>query len=120
MADEWYAFVININNQARQLSLFVYNRAEQSGAINPDRTAELELAFQETRTVDQSSLANDHAWKLIACQLDFTNMRLWNRPIEEELQDLILSQYVVKDTHLTEMIDNASPELLVPRVTNPR
>lgn len=120
VADEWYAFVINFNNQARQLSLFVYNRAEQSGALNPDRTAELELAFQETRNVDQSSLANDHAWKLIACQLDFTNLRLWNRPIEEELQDLILSQYVVKDTHLTEMIDNASPELLCPKVTNPR
>ena len=47
-------------------------------------------------------------------------MRVWNTPIEQEQQELVLSQYVVKDTHLTEMLDNASPELLVPRVTNPR
>jgi hypothetical protein len=70
--------------------------------------------------VAQTALADGHSWKLLACTLDFTNLRLWNAPLEEELQDLVLSQYVVKDTHLTEMIDNASPELLLGKVTNPR
>lgn len=120
LSGEWYAFVININNPARQLSLFVYKRAEQTGAINPDLTAELELAYRETRTITPVGIEDGQAWKLLACQLDFTNLRLWNKPIEEELQDLILSQYVVKDTHLTEMIDNASPELLLGKVSNPR
>jgi len=119
-AGEWYAMVINMNAIARQLSIFIYNRSEQSGSINPDITAELSLAFSETRTVAQRVLPNSHSWKLLACQLDFTNLRLWNAPLEEELQDLVLSQYVVKDTHLTEMIDNASPELLLGKVTNPR
>ena len=120
LANEWYSFVININNEAKQLSLFIYNRAEQTGAINPAQTAELQLAFEQTNTVSESSLSNDHDWKLMACKLDFTNLRVWNTPIEQEQQELVLSQYVVKDTHLTEMLDNASPELLVPRVTNPR
>lgn len=119
-AGEWYAMVINMNAIARQLSLFIYNRSEQSGSINPDITAELVLAFSETRMVAQTALADGHSWKLLACTLDFTNLRLWNAPLEEELQDLVLSQYVVKDTHLTEMIDNASPELLLGKVTNPR
>jgi len=120
LANEWYSFVINVNNEARQLSLFIYNRAEQTGAINPAQTAELQLAFEQTNTVSESSISNDHAWKLMACKSDFTNLRVWNTPIEQEQQELVLSQYVVKDTHLTEMIDNASPELLCPRVTNPR
>ena len=38
---EWYAAVININNLANQLSLFLYTPVEIAGAINPDRTANL-------------------------------------------------------------------------------
>jgi hypothetical protein len=52
--------------------------------------------------------------------MDITNIRIWKKPIEEELQDLVLSQYVVKDTHLTLLLDNASPQLLLPNESNPR
>jgi len=119
-ANEWYAFVINMNNTARQLSLFIYKRSETSGVLNPERTAELELAYIRTDSVAQTEIPSDESWKLIACQSDITNIRIWNATIEQELHDLILSQYVVRDTHLTELIDNASPELLVTKVTNPR
>ena len=40
--------------------------------------------------------------------------------IEEEQQNVVLSQYVVNDTHLTLLVDNATPQLRLPRVTNPR
>jgi len=119
-ANEWYAFVINLNNGARQGSLFIYNRSENTGAINPDRTADLELAYSSTITIPQISLADDQDWKLIAAQMDVTNIRIWNTPIEEEQHEVILSQYVVNDTHLSELIDNSSPELLTLKVTNPR
>ena len=61
-----------------------------------------------------------HDWSIMGCQSDLTNIRIWSDPIEEELQELILSQYVVKDSHLALVIDNASPELLLPTATNPR
>ena len=118
LSDEWYAFVININNKSRQLSLFIYSRGETSGTINPERTAELSLAYSKTTANIQTILPNDEKWKLIACQSDITNIRIWNTPIEVELHDLVLSQYVVRDTHLTELIDNASPELLTTVITN--
>jgi hypothetical protein len=57
---------------------------------------------------------------LLGCDLDITNIRIWKNPIEEELQELLLSQYVVKDTHLALLLDNASPRLLLPKETNPR
>lgn len=45
--------------------------------------------------------------------LHLTNFRLWNKLCEEDLHKLILSQYVVDDTHNTLIVDNAQNELLV-------
>ena len=117
---KWYAAVINLNNLAKQLSLFLYNAVEQAGAINPDASADLTSIYVNTQTVAATSVPSDYAWKLLGCQTDLTNIRIWSEPIEEELQELILSQYVVKDSHLALLLDNASPELLLPTVTNPR
>jgi len=117
---EWYAAVINLNQLAKQLSLFLYNTAELTGAINPDRTAELTNIYTNTQTVTAITIPDDYAWKLLGCESDLTNIRIWSQPIEEGLQELILSQYVVKDSHLALLLDNASPELLLPTVTNPR
>ena len=117
---KWYAATINLNNLAKQLSLFLYNTVELSGAINPDRTADLTSIYVNTQTIPTTSIPDGYAWKLLGCQTDLTNIRIWAEPIEEELQELILSQYVVKDSHLALLLDNASPELLLPTVTNPR
>ena len=117
---KWYAATINLNNLAKQLSLFLYNTTEVTGSINPDRTAELANVYTNTQTVPAISVPDGHAWKLLGCETDLTNIRIWSQPIEEDLQELILSQYVVKDSHLALLLDNASPELLLPTVTNPR
>ena len=117
---EWYAAVINLNQIAKQLSLFLYNTPELTGAINPDKTADLTNIYTNTQTVPAISIDNDYTWKLLGCETDLTNIRIWSQPIEEDLQELILSQYVVKDSHLALLLDNASPELMLPTVTNPR
>ena len=117
---EWYAATINLNNLAKQLSLFLYNTVELTAAINPDRTADLKSIYINTQTITATSVPAGYAWKLLGCETDLTNIRIWSEPIEEELQELILSQYVVKDSHLALLLDNASPELLLPTVTNPR
>ena len=118
--DEWYAFVINLNATSRHLSLYVYSTPETSGAINPNRTAKLSKIFYEPKTYTPVGVVNDLKWKLLGSQTDLTNIRIWEKPIEEELQSLILSQYVVKDTHLTLLLDNASPELLLQTVSDSR
>ncbi len=118
--NKWYAFVINLNATAKQLSLFVYNTLEDAAQPNPEFTAKLDLQFNETKTYTPADVANDLEWKLLGCSMDLTNIRIWKKPIEEELQSLVLSQYVVKDTHLTLLLDNASPELLLQDVTDAR
>ena len=117
---EWYAAVINLNQLSKQLSLFLYNTPELTGAINPDKTADLNNIYINTQTVPAITVPEGYAWKLLGCESDLTNIRIWSEPIEVELQELILSQYVVKDSHLALLLDNASPELLLPTATNPR
>tara|TARA_R110001599_G_scaffold342443_1_gene564257 strand:+ start:754 stop:2766 length:2013 start_codon:yes stop_codon:yes gene_type:complete len=117
---EWYAAVINLNNLANQLSLFLYNTVEDAQAINPDRTSDLKSIYIKTLTIPATGMVGGYAWKLLGCETDLTNIRIWSQPIDEETQELILSQYVVKDSHLALLLDNASPELMLPTVTNPR
>ena len=118
--DDWYAIVINLNATARQLSLFVYNTLKTTGAVNPDLTNTLNLIYNQTKTYSPVDVKNNDAWKILGCQTDLTNIRIWQKPIEEELQSLVLSQYVVKDTHLTLLLDNASPQLMLQDVTDAR
>lgn len=118
--DEWYAFVINLNNVANQLSLFIYNTIAKTGAINPDLTNELNPVYSKVTTVSPIAVDSGNSWKLLGSSTDITNIRIWKSPIEEELQELILSQYVVKDTHLTLLLDNATPQLLLEKQSNPR
>jgi len=118
--NDWYAFVINLNSIAKQLSLFGYETLDKTGAINPKNSAKLTKIFSETKLYNPIEIPDSHSWKLLGCKTDLTNIRIWSKPIEEELQELILSQYVVKDTHLTLLLDNAAPQLLLQKETNPR
>ena len=101
-------------------AIFVYNSIETTGAVNPNLTATLNLIYNKTQTATPQTVIDGQSWKLFGCETDLTNIRIWKKPIEEELQSLILSQYVVKDTHLTLLLDNASPELMLQDVTDAR
>jgi hypothetical protein len=118
--DSWYGIVINLNSIAKQLSLFVYETVQPSGAINPNIDSSLTNIFTETKVYEPVEVQNSNRWRLLGCSMDITNIRIWKKPIEEELQDLLLSQYVVRDTHLTLLLDNAAPQLLLPNESNPR
>jgi len=118
--DSWYGIVINLNSIAQQLSLFIYETIQTSGAINSDVSSTLTNIFTETKTYTPILVENSYAWRLLGCTMDITNIRIWKKPIEEELHDLILSQYVVRDTHLTLLLDNAAPSLLLDKATNPK
>lgn len=118
--DQWYGFVINMNNLANQLSLFIYETVAPTGFINSNIVASINNVYKDTKTVSGMAVTSGYDWKLIACKTDLTNIRLWRSPIEEEEQSNILTQYVVNDTHLTLLLDNAAPQLQLERVEEGR
>lgn len=119
----WYALVLAIKPKDHHIALWVY-RLKGGNATNPrmramDSTLE-RIYYKRLDLYDSGALADDGDWCLYPCGAEVTNIRIWNSICEEEQHELILSQYVVKDMHLCELVDNAQAELMVGKVTNPR
>ena len=73
--------------------------------------SELKLISSSSKEVGKFEVHGECG--LTSCDLDLTNFRLWDKICEQELHDLILSQYVVDDSHNTLIVDNAQQELLL-------
>lgn len=116
----WYAFVLNISNEFNQISLFIWESTPRTGMASATLTSELSNIYQETKVLGGAFSVSASKWRLLGSSGDFTNFRIFKDPIQIDEQSLILSQYVVKDNQLSFLIDNASPELRLPTVNNPR
>lgn len=117
--DEWYGIVLAVKPEDKKLGLWVYPLGKGDRNVR-SMDSTIDLKYYKTIGCKGDMSVDDGYWGLLGCELDITNIRIWNEICEESLHNIILSQYVVKDSHLCELVDNAQPELLIDRVTNPR
>ena len=106
--NKWYAVVIGLNKGICNVWLYDLVGSNKKENIK----SELKLISYSSKEVGKFEVFNGECG-LMSCDLDFTNLRLWNKICEQELHDLILSQYVVDDSHNTLIVDNAQQELLL-------
>ena len=106
--NKWYAVVIGINKGVSNVWLYDLVGSDKKENIK----SELRLISSSSKEVGKFEVFGGECG-LISCDIDFTNYRLWNKICEQELHDLILSQYVVDDSHNTLIVDNAQQELLL-------
>lgn len=120
--DVWYSSVINISNTFKQISLHLYKLEKPLTFTNPQaQDTSLDLISSEIKQLDKNIAINNNAnWSLLGGDINLTNIRIFNTTIEEESRDLILNQYVVKDSHLALLIDNAVIQLKLLKLSNPR
>lgn len=118
-SNKWYGIVLMIKPSEKKIGLWVYSLS--SGTPNlRTMDSSLELSYYSMQECHgELTLGNGH-WGLVSCDMDITNIRIWNELCEESKHNLVLSQYVVKDSHKCELVDNAQPELMLDKVTNPR
>ena len=121
-SDEWYGLVINMSNTFRELSVYVYYLDESNNANRPqDSNNSLELQFSEIVPVSQAFIWDlNRPYRLKGGKLKVTNIRLWEKTIEEEQHSNILNQSLVRDAKLAKIIDNALPSLSYQRYYNAR
>lgn len=109
----WYGLVYNLNNKYLNTSANVYK-------LNPDSNKLTSMPVSDT-------LENvmDHNFEITAAQgwvtqkqyslmpgnLAVTNIRLFNQTIGKDQHTNMLQQYIVRDSHLAEIIDNAVPSI---------
>jgi hypothetical protein len=106
--NRWYAVVIGLNKGISNIWLYDLVGSDKKDNIK----SELKLISCSSNEIGKFHLY-DNECGLMSCDQDFTNFRLWDKICEQELHDLILSQYVVDDTHNTLIVDNAQQELLL-------
>lgn len=105
--NKWYAVVVGLNKGMANVWLYDLIGSEKK------ENAKSELKFISCSSNDIGKFEVFGECVLKTCDLDLTNFRLWHKICEQELHDLILSQYVVDDSHNTLIVDNAQQELLL-------
>lgn len=104
---KWYFCVIGLKNGLSNIWMY-----EVSGSETLNNThSEIKLIGNASNDLDEFNVSG--YFDLIGGNLHLTNFRLWNKLCEQDLHKLILSQYIVDDTHNTLIVDNAQNELLV-------
>ena len=103
---KWYFCVLGIKNDLSNMWLYDVTGSETQNNTH----SEIKLIGVSTNEFDSFSV--DNYYDLIGGNIHITNFRLWSKLCEESLHNLILSQYIVDDTHNTLIVDNAQNELL--------
>ena len=106
--NKWYAVVIGLNKEIANIWLYDLIGSDK----NENMKSELKFVSLSSKEIGKFEISG-YEYGLISCDLDLTNLRLWDKMCEQELHDLILSQYVVDDSHNTLIVDNAQQELLL-------
>lgn len=109
LTQKWYFMTLNVMNEFGQISLHIY---EMSDAAL--KTTNLTLLYSKTLTL-VPIIVGGPTYKLISGTFNLTNIRIWSQSIEEEKHSIIANQYLVKDSHLALLIDNAVKPLNVGR-----
>lgn len=110
--DQWYAIVVNMSNEFAQASVDLL--------IMQPNTSELKRVYHKVQTITPVAVDSGEEIKLMASPIHMTNIRVFDRMLEEEHQSLVMNQLVVKDSDKAIIIDNAKPLLRLARVTNPK
>lgn len=124
--DTWYCFLINVDQIQHKLELAIYVRQAEDGAslsnhklvlfnkmvldLTPDAFTHAEEIF--IGGVNRfTNVSNSKRWFM-------TNVRIWNQVIGQAERHEVLNQNVVKDAHLTLLVDNAEKVLQLPHYGN--
>ena len=107
--DKWYVVLLGMNKGHSNIWLY-----DISGSEKIENTkSQLKLVGVSSNDTGSFDFGKTCYYDLISSRHNITNFRLWNKLCEEELHNVILSQFIIDDTHNTLIVDNAKNELLV-------
>ena len=117
--DLWYGLILNINNTYSEIRLEIYELASSGALSNSGNN----LVSKYSSTQPMSA---PHAWnngtsyQIEGGNMNLTNIRIFDTPIDEEQDKNVLNQYVVRDNQLSVVIDNAIPSIGFQKFKNAR
>lgn len=108
----WYGVVINCSNTYGEVTCSIYKLDSQNNYIDPGGVNDLpQLYHSNLDLLKKLAWESEVNWSLRGGLLDLTNLRLLSKTVEEEQHIAILHQYVLRDSQLSLITDNAIPSL---------
>jgi len=118
----WYGLVYNLSNKYKQMSCNLYRLDPNSNRQAPSNSSKTLVSklnqtksFTNARTWEPTK-----NWMLQPAKLDVTNIRIFGQTIGQNQQMNVLQQYVVRDSQLAHVIDNAIPSIQLRRYSQSR
>lgn len=113
----WHGLVFNLSNTFKQMSSNLYRLDPNSNKQAPSNmtktlTSKLNQTYSFTNPYVWSAVKN---WMLMPANLNVTNIRIFEKTIGQEQHTNVLQQYVVRDSQLAYVIDNAIPSIQLRR-----
>jgi hypothetical protein len=133
---EWYAFVVNVSNKYKQLSIQAWkmsydpvNPSQQSSELIKVHEYVRQLSdgiiFDAPENIDIQTTSpfyktDQNSYKIFTSPLFLSNVRLFKNMIDTDNQSTVLNQNIVRDEQLAHIIDNAKPLFNAPRFARNR
>lgn len=124
--NKWYSMLINIDQIKQKLELAVYNRQDENGVALS--SSQLILFGKKEYDILPASFTINETMFIGGCDTfnpmgntkkwNITNLIIWNQPIAKAKRNIVLNENVVRDAHLTILVDDASKVLDLPQYGN--
>ena len=115
--NEWYGAIVNLSNTYGELGAFIYKLDDQKNYTDPKGENELDQIFVgNVDLLSPQTWDSQVNWSIRGSDFNLTNIRMFNKAIEEEQHINVLHQYVVRDSQHAIIIDNAIPSLQMQQV----
>jgi len=111
--DIWYALVINLNQQQRNIEYWLYTRKSDK---NPKSYRNPELLLKYNNKIDIKPIEYNiqNTVKIFGSLLKITNIRIFNEIISENSLQMVLSQYIVDKSSKLILSDNVYEQYYMP------
>jgi len=117
--DKWYSIFINVSNLFKKLGINIW-KIQWDPKTNEPKSTRLKLLVSNLVDIETEDRSTNIKYYINSSYMDITNIRLYNRTINTDKQDTILNQYVVQESHICDIIDNAEGQLRYPYVGSTR
>lgn len=107
--NKWYIMLLGTKSGMSNIWMYELNGSEKEENTH----SKLNLVNKSSNDLGNFDFGQTCYYDLMSCNLKMSNFRMWSKLCEEELHNVILSEFVVDDTHNTLIVDNAKSELLL-------
>ena len=113
--EDWFAYVLNVSNTFSEVGFYIYKLDGTSNNGLPQAASNrLDKVYSNVIQITPGTGWNTNTqYSLRSGYMYMTNIRVFTKTIEEEQHANVLQQYVVRDTDLNLIADNAIPSIML-------